>query len=384
MEFEFITAGRIVFGRGSLGRAGRLAREFGHRALVVTGSKPERAERLLSILKAAGVEGTTFPTPAEPDLSLAREGRDLARAEDCKLVVSIGGGSAIDAGKAIAALATNPGDVLDYLEVIGGGKPLPEPSLPFLAIPTTAGTGSEVTRNAVLASAEHGVKASLRSPSMLAKVALVDPALTDSMPSEVSATTGLDALTQLIEVFVCSRSNAFTDGLCREGIARAARALPIVTKPAPGPGPRDDMALAALFSGLGLANAGLGAVHGFAGPIGGMFPAPHGAVCAILLGPVLEVNRRALEHRVPNSSALPRFDELGRLLTGRPEAGWQEAVHWVNELVQRLRIPRLRQYGIAAKDKAGVVDGALRASSMKANPVSLTRGELEEILEKAI
>lgn len=384
MNFEFATAGRILFGRGRLSRVGTLAAELGHRPLLVTGRDPRRAEPLLTALRAAALDGPVFRVGGEPTLEVVRAGRQLGLAERCDLVISFGGGSVLDAGKAVAALIPNPGDVLDYLEVIGGGQPLPKPSLPHIAIPTTAGTGTEVTRNAVLASPGHGVKASLRSPTMLPTVALVDPELTDPLPPALSATTGLDALTQLIEAFLCTRANPFTDSLCREGIRRAAQALPVVTGGGPTPAARDDMALAALFSGLALANAGLGAVHGFAGPIGGRFPAPHGAVCAALLAPVLEINDRALRTRAPQHPAIPRFDEVARLVCGSANATCADGLRWIRNLVQQLNIPPLGSYGIRPEHVAPLVEQARKASSMKANPLELTPEELTATLQRAL
>ena len=240
-------------------------------------------------------------------------------------MIGLGGGSAIDAAKAIAALAANGGDPLDYLEVVGRGRSLTQPSLPCIAIPTTAGTGAEVTRNAVLASPEHGIKASLRSATMLPRLALVDPELTYSLPAAVTASTGLDALTQLIEPFTSSKANPLTDALCREGMMRAARSLRTAYEDGRDAAAREDMALASLFGGLALANAGLGVVHGFAGPVGGTFHAPHGAVCAAFLPHVMAVNARALRTRQPGSAALARYDEIARILTGqscRPGRRW--------------------------------------------------------------
>jgi alcohol dehydrogenase class IV len=279
----------------------------------------------------------------------------------------------IDAGKAIAALMTNEEDLFDYLEVIGKGKPLSQAAAPGVAIPTTAGTGAEVTRNAVLGSAEHRVKASLRNTSLLPKLALVDPELTYDLPPELTANTGLDALTQLIEPFVSIRANPLTDGFCREGIQRVARSLHRAFENGHDTAARADMALASLLSGLALANAGLGAVHGFAAPIGGMFPAPHGAVCAALLPHVMEVNLRALR----------RFDEISQLLTGRRDATADEGLAWVRELCRALKVQPLRAHGIAPHDFAELAGKAAQASSMKANPIVLSRAELNDILERA-
>ena len=320
-RFEFATATRIVFGAGSLRALGPMAKELGRAALLVTGRTTRRAEPLVSLLREQGLGVTVFPVPGEPEIETVQRGVALARQEQCDLVISFGGGSALDAGKAIAAMVTNPGELLDYLEVIGRGKALAKASAPFIAIPTTAGTGSEVTRNAVLASPEHRVKVSLRSPLMLPRIALVDPELTYDLPPSVTASTGLDALTQLIEPYVCSRPNPMTDALCVEGMQRAARSLRAAVQDGRNTAAREDMAVASLFGGLALANAGLGAVHGFAGPLGGMFPAPHGALCAALLPHVMETNLRALRARQPGSDALLRYDEVARVVTGDAERG---------------------------------------------------------------
>ena len=384
MRFEFATATRILFGPGTLREVAPLAREMGSRAFVVTGRTYSRAGPLLSALSRVLARHSTFVVAGEPATDLVIEGTQRAREARCDLVISIGGGSVIDAGKAIAALATNPGDLLDYLEVIGKGRALEIAPLPFIAIPTTAGTGAEVTRNAVLASPEHRVKVSLRSPLMLPKLAVVDPELTLGLPASLTASTGMDALTQLIEPFVSCRANPLTDGLCREGIVRVARSLRRACEQPDELAAREDMAAASLFSGLALANAGLGAVHGFAAPIGGMFPAPHGAVCAALLPVVMEVNLRALRQRQPQSGVLARFREVARLLTGRDNTAAEDGVAWVRELCADLKIPSLRTYGITQADVPALYEKAAQASSMKGNPLTLLPGELEEILSRTL
>ncbi|MGH7940695.1 MAG: iron-containing alcohol dehydrogenase, partial [Limisphaerales bacterium] len=286
---------------------------------------------------------------------------------------------------AIAVMLSNDGHLSDYLEVIGRGKPLMKPCAPFIAIPTTAGTGSEVTRNAVLSSAKHQVKVSLRSPLMLAKIALVDPELTHGLPAAVTARTGLDALTQLIEPFVCLRANPMTDGLCEQGLRRAARSLRVAFHDGQNQSAREDMALASLFGGLALANAGLGAVHGFAGPIGGMFPnAPHGAICAALLPHAMKTNIRALGQRADESPALKRYDRIAQICVGDEHATAGAGVDWVRRLVDELQIPRLGAYGIGREHIDELVRKAVQASSMKANPVALTPEELAETLRQAL
>ncbi|MCW5553580.1 MAG: iron-containing alcohol dehydrogenase [Verrucomicrobiae bacterium] len=384
MNFEFATATRIIFGAGMLKQIGGLAREFGKHALVVTGRNPARVAALLKHLEANRIAATLFAVAGEPTIGLVEQGIATARAAGCDLVIAFGGGSAIDAGKAIAAMLTNEGELLDYLEVIGRGRALTKPSAPFIAIPTTAGAGAEVTRNAVLASPDHRFKVSLRSPLILPKVALVDPELTYELPPATTATTGLDALTQLIEPYTCCRTNPMVDALCVEGIRRAARSLRTAFADGQNREAREDMCVASLFGGLALANAGLGAVHGFAAPIGGMFPAPHGAVCAALLPHVMAANLRALRVRSPERDTLRRYDEIARLVTGNSPAYADDGVRWVSDLVRDLHIPKLREYGVRTEHVGELVEKAAKASSMKANPITLTADELAETLRVAI
>jgi len=384
MRFEFATAGRIVFGEGTVREVPAAAAAMGTCALIVTGASPGRAAPLLADLEAAGVACMPFAVAGEPPVELIRRGRDQALQAGCDMVIAMGGGSAIDAGKAVAAMMANAGDPLDYLEVIGRGQPLAHPAKPVIAIPTTAGTGSEVTRNAVLASPERGVKASLRSASMLPRLAVVDPELTLHLPRAITASTGLDALTQLIEPYVSVRANPMTDQFCVEGMRRAAEALPRVWADGSDREARCHIAWASLLGGLALANAGLGAVHGFAAPVGGRWPAPHGAVCAAVLPHAMEVNVRALRSRAPGGDALRRYDEVARLITGQPHAAAEDGVRWVGELCRRLEIPPLRTYGVTQADVPSLVQQGAKASSMKGNPIVLTEEELQEVIAGSI
>jgi alcohol dehydrogenase class IV len=384
MRFEFATSHRIVFGEGAIAELPVAASALGNRALFVTGKSIDRTEQQRVALNAAGVRTAVLDTGGEPTVSTVRHGMELARSHDCDLVIAMGGGSALDAGKAIAGLVPNPGEIYDYLEVVGKGLPLPKPGLPFVAVPTTAGTGSEVTRNAVLSVPEARVKVSLRHACMLARVAIVDPQLTYDLPRQVTASAGLDALVQLIEPFVSLAGNPIVDAVCREGIRRAARSLRRAWQDGSDAGARADMSLAALFSGMALANSKLGAVHGFAGPIGGRFGAPHGAVCAGLLPGVMLTNLNALRERAPGSEALNRFDELGSLLTGRVSSRADEAVAWLDELCSDLQVPRLGNYGMTLEDFPGLIEAAGRSSSMKGNPIPLTNAELHAVLLAAI
>ncbi|HTB84635.1 MAG TPA: iron-containing alcohol dehydrogenase [Candidatus Sulfotelmatobacter sp.] len=384
MKFEFATAPRIIVGAGAAAEIPAVAKNLGRRALLVTGENPQRAEKLSKELSAEGVAAKIFHVPGEPEISTIETGVAFARKENCDLVIALGGGSVIDAGKAIAAMPANEGEVLDYLEIIGRGKSISKPGAPFIAVPTTAGTGAEVTRNAVLSSPAHKVKVSLRSPFMLPRVAVVDPELTYDLPPALTASTGLDALTQLIEPYVCTRANPMTDGFCEQGIYRVARSLREAVFNGQNKSAREDMALASLFGGMALANAGLGAVHGFAGPIGGMFPAPHGAVCAVLLPHVMAANLRALRERSEKHPALARFQKITALLTGNREGTADDGVVWVQNLVNELPIPKLGAYGIREEHIADIVTKAANASSMKANPIGLTPEELARTLRLAI
>jgi alcohol dehydrogenase class IV len=339
---------------------------------------------LLDELTAQGIETLTFPVAGEPTTVTVREAAMYAMKARCDLVIGFGGGSALDAGKAAAALLTNDGDPEDFLEVIGKGKKLTQPSAPYIAIPTTAGTGSEVTRNAVLASPERRVKVSMRSQLMLPRLALIDPELTYGLPREITATTGLDALTQLIEPYTSNRANPITDALCHDGMRRVARSLARAFRNGDDCAAREDMALASLFGGLALANAGLGIVHGMAGPIGGKFSAPHGAICARLLPYAMEANIIALHKRLPKSEALRRYDEIARNLTGSGTAKASDGVEWVTELSGSMGIRSLASYGMSREDFPELVETADRASSTKGNPVQLTTDEMLQILERAL
>ncbi len=383
MRFEFATSTRIVFGVGTVDEAAPAARSFGKRVLLVVGKSAARAEALLKKLKAEGVAVSLFHVDGEPSVETVAAGTQQARDLACELVIGLGGGSALDAGKAIAALLTNPGDIYDYLEVVGRGQPLVNAPAAYIAIPTTSGTGSEVTRNAVLTATAQQAKVSLRSASMLPRLAIIDPALTYGLPPDVTAASGMDALTQLIEPFVSNAANPLADGFCREGIRRAARSLRSAYE-TDDPHAREDMALASLLSGLALANARLGAVHAFAGPLGGMFAAPHGALCARLLPVILDANLKALRERAPQSPTLARFTELAQTLTGQPLARAEDGIDWLRALCAAFKIPPLSAYGIQAPDFPAIAAQAKKANSMKGNPAALTDDELINILEAAL
>lgn len=375
--FSFSTAQTILFGPGRRAELPALAASLGSRLLLVTGKSGRGAEGLHPALHLH-IEG-------EPTFALIRTHSAAARTARCDVVVAIGGGSVLDAGKALAMLLTNPGDPLDYAEVIGPNHPIAQSSAPLIAVPTTAGTGSEVTRNAVLGSPEHGAKVSLRSPLLLPRVALVDPELARGLSPALTAATGMDALAQLIEPLVSCRANPLVDALCRDGIPRVARALPRAFAHGDDLNARRDLALGALYSGMALANAGLGAVHGFAAAIGGAFPAPHGAICAALLPGVFRANFQHLEIAAPAiSNACKNFFAAAQLVTGNPQATPEDGFRWLASLGEQLRIPRLGCYGIRSEHIPGLVDKAQKASSMKANPVVLPAEVLHDLLQSAL
>ena len=383
-SFEFATANRIMFGAGKLNKLGNQLKGRTKRLLLVRGNSSDAIPRVREILSAQEIPLDEFSLHAEPTVDTASEAVSFALTHGCDLVIGLGGGSVLDAGKAIAALASTRGDVFEYLEVIGRGPPWTNVPLPFIAIPTTAGTGTEVTRNAVLGSPAHGVKVSLRSPMMLPSLAIVDPELTYSLPPDITASSGLDALTQLIEPFVSVKANPMTDAICREGIRHAAKSLRKAYHNGADVSAREGMALASLFGGLALANSALGAVHGFAGPLGGMLNAPHGAICAKLLPLVMDANLKALESRHAGHAAIERYDEIAQLLTGIELASAWDGVQWVSALVGELNIPPLSAHGMTEAHIPEAAQKTLNASSYKGNPIALSEGELTGILERAI
>jgi alcohol dehydrogenase class IV len=383
MQFEFATAVQILFGAGTIGKLGEAVASLGKCVLLASNLPESRIAPIVADITTRGIRVVPIVVTGEPTVASVAEGVELARKQGCDLVIGLGGGSAIDTGKAVAALTTNLGDINDYLEIVGKGFPIRLIPLPMIAIPTTAGTGSEVTRNAVIGVPKYRVKVSLRSPMLLPKLALVDPQLVNGLPPDITASTGLDALTQLIEPYVSIKANPLTDSICREGMVHVAHSLYRAFE-TDDPVAREGMSLASLFGGLALANSGLGAVHGFASVLGGMYQIPHGVICARLLAPAMDANFRALEARMPASPALRRYDEVAQYLTGNPLADAGDGIAWVKELCEQLRVHPLADYGIAPLDFSLIVEKTSKASSTKANPIQLTNEELLAILEKAV
>jgi alcohol dehydrogenase class IV len=386
--FEFATAARVIVGVGRAGELPEVVAGLGSRVLVCTGADPSRHAGLLAGL---GAPAATFPVAGEPTVDLARAALAAAREHGADVVIAVGGGSVIDTGKAVAMLLGNGGDPLDYLEVVGAGRQITRPAVPCVAVPTTAGTGAEVTANAVLASPGHGLKASLRSPLMIPKVALVDPRLTVSCPPQVTAASGLDALTQCLEPFVSARANPVTDGLAREGLRRAGTGLRAAYADGSDLRAREDMAVCSLLGGMALANAKLGAVHGLAGVIGAIAEVPHGVACATLLAPVIEANVQALRSGPPGpadvawyAEVAARYAEVARLLTGRGDPVADDGVAWIRDTVTRLDVRGLGSFGLGPQHAGDVAAKASKSSSMRGNPVRLTQDALKTVFLQAL
>lgn len=386
MGFAFRTSGHIVFGQGEGRHAPEAAAQLGRRILLVTGAQSlERSgmlELLLDALAGLGAEVTRFPVSGEPDTALIDAGAGACRESGCSAVLAVGGGSALDAAKAIAALATNGGCALDYLEEIGGGREIARPPLPVVAVPTTAGSGSEVTRNSVLRVPEASVKRSIRHDLLLPRVAIVDPALSATAPVAVAAAAGLDALTHLIEAYVSRSAQPMTDALVVPGMRLAVQALNALADGRSDSVSSEGMALAGLWGGVALANAGLGAVHGLAAPLGGRHCVAHGVACACLLPHTLRVNYGALRRRSPASPAVDRHEEVAAIVTGG-DPSIEQAATALEALRVRLGVPSLASLGLGPEDLAAVVAGS-RAGSMRHNPIELTDDELEQVLAGAL
>jgi alcohol dehydrogenase len=382
---------RIVFGPGKLKALPVIVAGHGRRALLVTGIKSLRASKnwplITDGLRAAGVAFESMAVAGEPSPSLVDNAVAEFRRKGIDVVVGIGGGSTLDAAKAVAGLLRPGNSVLDHLEGVGRDIPYEGPATPYIAVPTTAGTGSEATKNAVLSVAgANGYKKSFRDDQLVAQVALVDPELLATCPPEVIAANGMDAFTQLLESCVSIRANGFTDALAWSGMEAVRDGFLAAFHGGDGDAARQGrtcMSYAALLSGITLAQAGLGAVHGLAAPLGAFFPIPHGVVCGTLVATATEANIRALRERIPVGIALEKYARAGELLAGqsfsRPETAWQALVQILHDWTQRLGIRRLGSYGVEEADIPRVVAGA-RGSSMKTNPLVLADEEIAAIV----
>ncbi len=390
LNFAFFSAIQIIFGRGAIQRLGELASGLGSAALVVYNGGA--AGRASALLEAAGLRVVWQRQRGEPTVANVSAAVLAARQGGCDIVVGIGGGSAIDAAKAVAGLLTNGGDAADYMEVVGKGQKITRPAAPWIAVPTTAGTGAEVTRNAVIGYPEKHFKASLRSEHLLPRMALVDPELGASVPADVTACSGSDALCQLIESYTSINAQPMTDALALAGIPLAARSLRRAVADGGDLAAREDMALAALISGITLTNAGLGAVHGFASALGGNFPAPHGAICGALLPHIISANVAAARARPADDPAagrtLKRYAVVGRTLCGSADISDDKAVEFAERITADLagdvKVPPLGRFGLSAPRVPEMVALARQSSSMRSNPLILTDAELRGALEASI
>jgi alcohol dehydrogenase class IV len=382
--FEFHTVPRIIFGPGAFDRIGELATSIGRTAMVIHNGP---ADRIIDALAAAGITPVLRRQPGEPVVADVDAAVELARAQHCVLVIGMGGGSAIDAAKAVAGLLTNGGSAFDYMEVVGQGQKITKPAAPWIAVPTTAGTGAEATRNAVIGLPEKKFKASIRGEHLLPRVALIDPQLGLDVPPNVTARSGMDALCQCIESYTSTGAQPITDALALQGITLAVRALPRAYKDGHDLAARTDMAMAAYLSGVTLANAGLGAVHGFAAPLGANFPVPHGTVCAALLPHVIAANVAAMR-AANDTQGLSRYAEVGRHLMQEPCLGDEAAIdacaRITSQLAGDLNIPPLSQFGLTDRHIQEMITLARKASSMRYNPVVLSDEALAKVLTLAI
>ncbi len=383
MNFEFVTANRILVKTNGLSDLEHLIQPYGQRVLLVARRSAQATKDAQTYLENAHKSVEVIYVKGEPTLEQLSENVDFARAGNFDVVVGIGGGSVIDMGKMIAALITNTRPIMDYLEVIGQAMPLTKQPKPYIAIPTTSGTGAEVTKNGVVSSAKHKVKVSLRSPMMFADIVIIDASLTLSLPGHVTASTGMDALTQNIEPYVSNQANPITDAFAKAGIQHIGGSLKQAYDEPTNLKAREAMAIGSLMGGLALANAKLGAVHGFAAVLGGMYDINHGAVCALLLPHVMRANVDALQASDDQHPILKRYQEVAVLLTNDKGASIEDGIDFVFDLVKHCKIPSLASFNIPAADDAIIIEKAKNSSSMKGNPIMLTEAQLQSILENA-
>lgn len=378
--FQFMTATRIIFGEGALESSLSIISQYGYSVLLVSGKNAERYAPLTAYLQQQNMRYQHVVVSGEPNITMVEEAAMLGRRFKPDMVIAIGGGSVLDMGKAVAAIIPNQGNVYDYVEVVGRSVPLKAKPLPFIAIPTTASSGSEVTRNAVLKSAQDRVKISLRSPEMLADVAIIDPTLTYGTDPVTSGRGAMDAFTHLMEAYVCGEPNPLTDMICEEGLRRLSRAM-IAGCLRDDKKARSDLSFAAMLGGMATANAKLGAAHGLASALGGKLDAPHSVITA-RLAPIVMRENIDVAKEAGRSDILQRYKIVSRILTGRKNACVEDGILWVNMMLEKLSIPNLTDFGVCATSFERVAADALKSTAIKGNPIPLTMERLTHILHQ--
>jgi len=376
--FQFMTSTRIIFGEGALQSSLSVINQYGYSVLLVTGKNTDRASPILHYIKQQNMRYQHVAISGEPNITMIEETALVGRKFKPDMVIAMGGGSVLDMGKALAAVIPNQGDVYDYVEVVGRNVPLKSKPIPFIAIPTTASTGSEVTRNAVLRSGQDQVKVSLRSPDMLADVAIIDPTLTYGTDKFTSGRGAMDAFTHLMEAYVCGDPNPLTDMICEEGLRRlSASILPACLQD--NYKARSDISFAAMLGGMAITNAKLGAAHGLASALGGKLDAPHSIITARLAPFVMQENINAAK-RAGRSDVLHRYSKIAQILTGRVNACREDAILWTKMMLEKLAIPKLNTFGVCATSFDMVAEDALKSVAIKGNPLPLTQERLTYIL----
>jgi len=378
--FQFMTSTRIIFGEGALQSSLSVINQFGYSVLLVSGKNTQRASPIIQYIKMQGMRYQHVAISGEPNITMVEETALNGRKFKPDMVIAIGGGSVIDMGKALAAIIPNQGDVYDYVEVVGRNVPLKTKPIPFIAIPSTASTGSEVTRNAVLRSGQDKVKVSLRSPEMLADVAIIDPTLTYGTDAYTSGRGAMDAFTHLMEAYACGEPNPITDMICEEGLRRLSGSV-LAGCLEDNYRARSDLSFAAMLGGMAITNAKLGAAHGLASALGGKLAAPHSVITARLAPFVMQENIRAAKS-AGRADVLARYRKMAQLLTGRANASRNDAVLWTNMMLEKLKLPSLNEFGVCNTSFEQVADDALKSVAIKGNPLPLTKERLMFILQQ--
>ncbi|MGF1748057.1 iron-containing alcohol dehydrogenase [Vibrio cionasavignyae] len=378
--FQFMTSSRIIFGEGALQSSLSIINQFGYSVLLVTGQDRQRAEPVIHYLHSQNMRYQHVAICGEPNITMVEETAIMGRRFKPDMVIAIGGGSVLDMGKALAAIIPNQGDVYDYVEVVGRNVPLKTKPIPMIAIPTTASTGAEVTKNAVLKSGQDKVKVSLRSPDMLPDVAIVDPVLTYGTDAYTSGRGAMDAFTHLMEAYVCGEPNPLTDMVCEEGLRRLSQSIISGCKQ-DNPKARADLSFAAMLGGMAITNAKLGAAHGLASALGGKITAPHSVITAQLAPHVMAENVKAAK-RAGRSDVLNRYRQIAQILTSRSDATIEDGIIWVTMILERLELPKLSDFGVCHTSFDVVAADAMKSVAIKGNPLPLTVDRLEHILNQ--